>query len=129
MVKDCKNFKKKNKKTPKKANRHRRKSTLSVELVARKITLKNDVGMVQERIPSLNVIGLKTHRTTARTPKHKHHNTTPHRLVPSPHQRRTIQKTNFATTPTQRSHISPTKCHNLSDLILQPKSSTNTNNN
>ena len=51
------------------------------------------------------------HDRPVRTPKHKKHNTTPHRLVPSPHQRRTVQNTNFATTPTQRHYISPTICH------------------
>ena len=68
---------------------------------------------------------LKTHRTTLRTPKHKSHNTTPPRLVPSPHQTRTIQKNNFAKTPTTILYQS----ENLSDLILQLKFSCNNNNN
>ena len=93
---------------PKMTNRFRKRFTLSVERVARKTTLKNKVGKAQERISSLNVMGLKTHWTTIRTPKHKNHHITPHHLIPSPHQRRTIQKINFATTPKQRSYISPT---------------------
>ena len=100
--KTMKNSRRKKKSTPKKAKRLRKMSTLSVERVARKIAPKNDVDKVQEHISSLNVIGLRTHRTTVSTPKHKNHNTTPHRLVPSPHQRRTSQKTSFITTPTQR---------------------------
>ena len=43
----------KKKRTPQKAKRPRKKSTLSVERLARKIILKNDVGKAQEHISSL----------------------------------------------------------------------------
>ena len=96
MVKDCEKLKK---------GRTKRKTdseenlTLIVESVARKLTLKNDVGKAPVRIASLNVLGVTIHLITIQTRKYKNRNITQHGLAPSPHPRRTIQKTSFATTP------------------------------
>ena len=81
---------KEEKKMPKKSNQHKR-FTLNVELVARK-TNPNDVGKVQVRISSLNLLGLKTHRTTIWIQNSKNHNNTPQRPPPGPHPKKTIQK-------------------------------------
>ena len=109
IVQDCEKLKKK-KKIPKEANKLKRKSTLSAGLVKRRTTLRNDVGRVQVRTSSLNVTGLKTDRIPTQNPKHRKPAITPHRQLPSPHQRRTIQKPKFATTPTPPSGISPIIC-------------------
>ena len=79
--------------------------------MAQQITPKNDDGKVQARFSSLNATGVKTHRITNRTQKRKNHNTTPRRPAPSPRQKKTIQKTIFATTPTYPSCISSTIRH------------------
>ena len=78
--------------------------------MAKQITLRNDVGKVQEHTSSLNAIGLKTHRITIQIHKRKNREITPHRPDPSTHQKRTIQETNFATTPTPPTTISSTIC-------------------
>ena len=83
MVKNFEKFKKK-RKMPKKANGLTRRFTLSVELVARRITLRNDVGKAHARFSSLNVTGLKSHRILRRTPTHKNRNMNQHRPTPSP---------------------------------------------
>ena len=110
MVKDCEKLKRKKEKDGQKGKSTQKNVHPECELVARKISLKNDVGKAQAYIFSLNTVGLKTHRITIRTPMYKNRSITQHRLAPSPHPKRTTQKTNFATTPTQRSSISPTIC-------------------
>ena len=79
---------------PNKAKRLRRKSTLSsVEPVARRITLKNDVGKAPVRNSSLSVLGLKIHRIAIQIrKKNKNRIITQHRQAPSPHPKWTIQK-------------------------------------
>ena len=103
LSRTVRNLKRRTRRMPKKANRLGRMFNLSVELVTRKITLKNDVDKAQVRISSLNVIGLKTHRTTVRTTKHK--------------------------TTTQHHTTILYQSDNMSDLILQPKFSNNISNN
>ena len=63
---------------------------------------------VQAHISSLHVMGLKIHRKPTRFQKRKSHTITPHRPTPNPYQKRMIQKTSFATTPTSPSSFSST---------------------
>ena len=104
-LKTVKNLRKKEKrkkyKMPKKANQLRIKHNPYVGLVARQTTMRNNVGNARVHISSLNAIGLKTHRKTIGIQKRKNHCISPHRPIPSPHQKTTIQKFNFATTPSQ----------------------------
>ena len=72
IVKDCEKLEKKKEKV----YRLRRKSTLSGEREAGKITLKNDVGKAPVRIWSLNVLVLKIHRIAIQTRKYKNRNIT-----------------------------------------------------
>ena len=96
--------------TPKKADQFKRNATLSGGLVERKTTLRNDVGKLQVRISNLNVLCPKTHRIAIQNAKHRKLPVTQHRPLSSPHQRRAVQRTNFATALTLPSSISPTIC-------------------
>ena len=125
LSKTAKNSKRKNRRMPKRINQLKRIPTLSVGLVERQTTLKNDVSRVRVRISSPNLLGLETHRIATLNPKHRKLAITPHCPTPSRNQSRTIQKTNFATTPTQPPGNQSDK---LSDLILQQNLFMNTNN-
>ena len=84
MVKDCKKLKKKKERTPKKANRLRRKSNPECGSCGKtKITPKNDFGEAPVRFSSINLPGLKIHWITIRTRNYKNRNITQPRLAPS----------------------------------------------
>ena len=100
MVKDCKKLKKKKEKDAQKSKPTQKKVDHECGTCGKKIILKNDVGKAQERISSLNVLGLKTHWITTQNRRYKNHNTTQQRLAPSPLPRRMIKTTYFATTLT-----------------------------
>ena len=103
MVKDCEMLKKK-KKMPKKAHQLKRKLILNLELVAKQMTPRNDVGKVEARISSLKAIGPKIHRITI--PDSKAQKSQYLVLI----KKSMIRKTNFARTPTPPSSISSTIC-------------------
>ena len=101
IVEDREKLKKKKEKDAQKGKPTQKNIILSVGLVKRQTTLNNDVSRVRVRISSPNLLGLETHRIATMNPKHRKLAITPHCPTPSPNQSRTIQKTNFATTPTQ----------------------------
>ena len=112
MVKDCEKLKtKKEKDAQKGSSQFKRKHTLSVGLVARQITPRNEIGKVQKHISSLNVLGPKSHSIAIRNKKApKSHHSSTSSSSQSASQKDHWKKTNFATTPTQPSGISPTIC-------------------
>ena len=93
---------------PNKANRLKRRFTLSVGLVARKITLESDVGRAQVRTSNLGAPDLKIQMTTIQIQRYKSHTTNQHRPTPNLHPRTMTQKTNFATTLIQPTSVRPT---------------------
>ena len=107
MVRDCEKLKKK-RKMPNKANRLRRKHIRSVALVAKRTTRKKDVGKVQVRILNPNALGPRTQLTISPTQRLRNLRTSRHHQAPNPHLPMMSQKTNFATTPIQRTNICPT---------------------
>ena len=93
---------------PNKANRLRRKHIRSVALVAKRTTRKKDVGKVQVRILNPNPLGPRTQLTISPTQRLRNLRTSRHHQAPNPHLPMMSQKTNFATTPIQRTNICPT---------------------
>ena len=108
MVKDCKKLKKKKRKMPNKASRLRRKHIRSVALVAKKTTRRKDVGEVPVHILNPNAPGPKTQLTISPTQRLRNLRTSKHHQAPNPHLPMMSQKTNFATTPIQRTNMCPT---------------------
>ena len=103
MVKDCEKLKKK-RKMPNKATRRRRKHIRSVALVGKRTTRRRDVGKVLVHILNPNALGLRTQLTIQRLRNLRSNRN--HR-APNPHILMMSQKTNFATTPIQRTDIRP----------------------
>ena len=81
---------------PNKANRLRRKLTLSVGLVARRTIRKNDVGKAQGHTLNPSAPDLRIQMITNRIPKLR---LSQHRPILNPHLPMMSQKTSFATTP------------------------------
>ena len=105
------------KRCPKSCHILKRKHTLNVELGARQITLKSDVGKVQARISRLNAIGLMTHRITIRIQKREHHNTISLRPDPSPYQKRRSKKRTLPRL--QHNHLVSVRQFVRSDLLTK----------
>ena len=93
---------------PNNANKLRKRHIRSVALVAKRTTRRKDVGKVLVRILSTNAPGLRTQTTTNPTLKPKNLRTNRHHQTHNPHLPTMSQKTNFATTPIQRTNICPT---------------------
>ena len=71
--------------------------------------LKSNVGRAQVRTSNLSVPDLKTQLTTIQMQRYKSHTTSQHHPFFNLHPRTMIQKTNFATTPIQRTSVRPTE--------------------
>ena len=93
---------------PNSANRLIKKHIRSVTLVAKRTTGKEDVGKVQVRILNTNALGPKTQLTISPTQRLRNLRPSRHHQAPNPQLPMMSQKTNFATTPIQRTNICPT---------------------
>ena len=91
-----------------KANKRRRKHFRSVALVAKRTTRKRDVGKVPVDILNPNALGAKTQLTISPIQRLRNLRTSKHHQTLNPHLLTMSQKTNFATTPIQRTNICPT---------------------
>ena len=92
---------------PNKANLLRRKHIRSVALVAKRTTRKKDVGKVPVRILNPNALGPRTQMTISPIQRHRNLRPKRHHQASNYHLPMMSQKTNFATTPIQRSFIRP----------------------
>ena len=108
MVKDCESSKRRKRKMPNKANKRRRKHIRSVALVAKRTIRRKDVGKVPVHILNPNALGPRTQLTISPTQRLRNLRTSKHHQALNPHLLTMSQKTNFATTPIQRTNICPT---------------------
>ena len=108
MVKDCEKLKKKKEKDAQQGKSTQRKHIRSVALVAKRTTRRKDVGKVPVHILNPNALGPKTQLTISPTQRLRNLRSSKHHQAPNPHLPMMSQKTNFATTPIQRTNICPT---------------------
>ena len=103
----AKNSKRKKKKMPSKANKHRRKRIRSVALVVKRTTQKKDAGKALARTLNPNAPDQMTPMTVSPPQRPRNGKTDQHLQTHNPHPLMMSQKTNFATTPIQRTDIRP----------------------
>ena len=92
---------------PSKANKHRRKRIRSVALVVKRTTRKKDAGKLLVRISNPNAPDQMTPMTISPLQRPRNRNIDQHLQTHNPHPLMMNQKTNFATTPIQRTDIRP----------------------
>ena len=92
---------------PSKANKHRRKRIRSVALVEKRTTRKKDAGKALARISNPNAPDQMTPMTVSPPQRPRNRKIDQHLQTHNPHPLMMSQKTNFATTPIQRTDIRP----------------------
>ena len=108
MVKDCEKLKKKKDKDAQQGKSTQKKTYPECGTVAKRTTRRKDVGKAPVHILNPNALCPRTQLTISPTQKLRNLRTSKHHQAPNPHLPMMSQKTNFATTPIQRTNICPT---------------------
>ena len=106
-LRTVKSLRRKKRKMPNKANRLKRKHIRSVAPVAKRITRRKDVGKVPVRTLNPSALDPRTQMITSLIQMPKNLRPNRHHQTLNPHLPMMSQKTNFATTPIQRTSIRP----------------------
>ena len=107
MVKDSEKLKKKKEKDAQQGKQTQKKTYRSVALVVKSTTRKKDAGKVLVRISNPNAPDQMTPMTVSLLQRPRNRKIGQHLQTHNPHPLMMSQKTNFATTPIQRTDIRP----------------------